>query len=279
MDSKFLPAMAAIRTGNAAELNAMLERQPQLAAERSSCSHPTLMQCLVLDGVKHESEVQIAMAKALLRRGSPVDEPLIAAASIGNVVLAQFLLDRGAAISGSPDVAFGWTALEESLYWDSPQVTELLLARGAAIPNLRAAAGLGRLGEMARFFDDTGAPRTDCGGINSPFGNLGGEKDDKALQQQLLDNALSYSAMAEEAEAAELLIEKGADVNSHPLGFHYRGTALHWAAIRGHRKMCELLLARGADPAREDLTIQKTPADWARHESHEVIAAFLEATG
>ncbi len=153
-------------------------------------------------------------------------------------------------------------------------MTQLLLDRGAAIPNLRAAAGLGRVDEMLRFFDDAGSLRPGAGEIHSPFGML----EDAGLgkgDQQVLDNALVYSAMGGRLGAAEFLLDRGADVRVNPLGFHFQGTALHWAAIRGHRAVCELLLERGADPASEDLTIHSTAAGWAAHEGHEALAEFL----
>ena len=54
-------------------------------------------------------------------------------------------------------------------------------------------------------------------------------------------------------------------------------TALHWAAIRNRREMCDLLLEGGADPAIEDLTVHQTPAGWARHDGHDPLAAHLQA--
>jgi hypothetical protein len=230
------------------------------------------MQCLVLDGVGHPDDVQETMARSLLERGSPIDEPLIAAASVGNVVLGAFLLDRGAAIDGTGE----WTPLEESLYWGFPAMTELLLSRGAAIRSLRAASGLGRLEEMEKYFDHGALKSDQAGGIHSPFGDLEGG-DDRSLSGQILDNALSYAAMGGHEAATHLLIERGADVNAHPLGFHYRGTALHWAAIRGHDRICNLLLAQGADPGSKDLTIRQTPAGWARHDGHADLATYLDS--
>ena len=49
MDLQFLPAEACIRHGKLRTLKAILSVRPSLAQARSSCSHPTLMQCLVLD--------------------------------------------------------------------------------------------------------------------------------------------------------------------------------------------------------------------------------------
>ncbi len=272
MDLRFLPAVAAIRSGSVTGLKAILSAQPGLASDRSSCSHPTLMQCLVLDGAGHAAEVQLSMAEALLKNGSPLDEPLVAAASNDNATMAGWLLDHGAAVDGSSETS-GWTPLEESIYWSSPEVMALLLRRGAEPLNLRTAAALGRLEQMESFFDANGAVRTDRGGIFSPFESL---DVGPTLAQQLLDNALAYAAMGGSGEAAALLLDRGAEVNAFPQGFHYRGSALHWAAIRGHRQVCELLLSRGANPGSKDLTIDKTPSAWARHDGHLRLATYLE---
>ena len=277
MDRKFFPAMFAIRRGNLYLLQATLAVVPRLATARSSCSHPTLMQCLALDGVNHPAELQLKMASALLKRGSVVNEPLIACASIGNLVLAEFLLDNDGAVNGDPAVLNGWTPLEESLYWGFPELSKLLLSRGAACSNLRTAAGLGRDQEVLGFFDESGELRSGIGGINSPFGGFEGGTDESA--QHVLDNALAYAAMGGHVSTTVLLLDKGASALSHPVGFHYRGTALHWAALRGHGTVCECLLDRGADPTARDMTIDGTPADWAAHEAHSSLAEFLESVG
>ena len=272
MDPRFLPALAVIRGGSVFALKAILKARPGLASDRSLCGHPTLMQCLILDGAHHAVETQTSMAEALLNLGSPVDEPLVASASNNNETMAAWLLDHGAALNGSPETTNGWTPLEESIYWNSPDVLALLIERGASTPNLRAASGLGRLDEMVGFFSAAGAVRTDRGGVYSPFESLEGPN----LGQQLLDNALVYAAMGGSSEAVEFLLYRGAEVNAFPRGFHYRGSALHWAAIRGHQGVCELLVSRGANAASKDLTISKTASDWASHDGHSRLATYLE---
>ena len=67
------------------------------------------------------------MAAVLVDAGAELNEPLVAASGINNRVVAELLLDRGAAIDGSG----GWTPLEEALYWNSQDVIALLLERGA----------------------------------------------------------------------------------------------------------------------------------------------------
>ena len=58
--------------------------------------------------------------------------------------------------------------------------------------------------------------------------------------------ALHVGSIWNATEAAEALLELGADINAQNdlIG----ATPLHMAAMRGRREMCTLLLARGADP-------------------------------
>src|ERR1041384_5114177 len=138
MERRFHPAMKAIQSGDLETFKALIAADPSLATSRSMRSHPTLLQCLVLDGKDNPNAV--GMAEVLIDAGAELNEPLVAAGSIDNRPVAELLLDRGAAIDGTG----GWTVLEEALYWDSRNVIALLLERGAKIQNLRTAAGLGR---------------------------------------------------------------------------------------------------------------------------------------
>jgi hypothetical protein len=50
MDAKFYPAIATLETGDVEKLKALIAADPSLATSRSTVSHPTLLQCFVLDG-------------------------------------------------------------------------------------------------------------------------------------------------------------------------------------------------------------------------------------
>ena len=165
MDRKFHPAIAAIKSGNLDELKSLVSQDPSLATSRSSRSHPTLLQCLVLDGVDLPNKVE--MAKVLIEAGAEINGPLVAAGSIGNVEAAAALLDAGALINGTG----GWSPLEESLYWGNDSVTALLLQRGASIHNLRIASALGRTDLIEGFFNSDGSLKPEAGKIDWPFGD------------------------------------------------------------------------------------------------------------
>src|ERR1700730_14053546 len=98
MDTKFHPAIAAIKSGDLKGLKSLVSQDPTLATSRSSKSHPTLLQCLVLDAMDVPNKVELA--SVLIDAGAELNGPLGACGSCDNVELAALLLDCGAAING-----------------------------------------------------------------------------------------------------------------------------------------------------------------------------------
>ena len=279
MEKRFHPAMAAIRSDDLEKFKELVAADPSLATTRSRRSHPTLLQCLVLDGKDKTNAVE--MAKVLIDAGAELNEPLAAAGSIDNRPVAELLLDRGAAIDGTG----GWTPLEEALYWNSRNAIALFLERGAKIQNIRTAAGLGRTDLIESYFNSDGSLKSEAGRIDWPFGNLEtiarsnhSPKGKQALsdcinawsqdRQGIVDNAFVYACMHGHIDAAKLLLEKGAEINAIPGGFDFAGTGLHYAALIGHRPMIEFLLDHGADRNIKDTKVGSTAAGWAEHGGH-----------
>ena len=287
MDAKFQPAIEAVKSGDLENFKALVAADPSLATTRSSKSHPTLLQCVVLDGKDKPNNVE--MARILIEAGAELNEPLVAAGSIDNRPVAELLLDRGAAIDGTG----GWSPLEEALYWNSQNAIALLLERGAKVQNLRIAAGLGRTDLIKAFFDADGNLKPEAGRIDWPFGSLEmiarsnhNEAGKQMLadringwsqdQQSIVNNAFVYACMHGHIDAAELLLSKGAQINSIPGGFDYAGTGLHYAALNGHRAMIEFLLDHGADRNIKDTKVGSTPAGWADHGGHPELRELLQ---
>jgi hypothetical protein len=198
------------------------------------------------------------------------------------------LLDRGAAVDGTG----GWSPLEEALYWNSQGTIDLLLRRGATIHNLRIAAGLGRTDLIETFFASDGGLRPGAGTVNWPWGDLtvieGSNFDRRGKdtlaakfssfaqdRQGIIDNAFVFACMHGHIEAATLLIAKGARLDAIPGGFDYSGTALHYAALNGHRAMVLFLVAHGADTQIKDTKVGQTPASWADYGGHPEIRDLL----
>jgi ankyrin repeat protein len=287
MDPKFHEALAAVHSGDLEQFRAALAADPSLAAARSSRSHPTLLQCAVLDGNGKLHNVE--MVRLLLDAGASPAGQLVVAASINNVPVAELLLERGAAVDGDG----GWAPIEEALYWNSRDALALLLARGARVRNLRVAAGLGRTDAIADFFERDGELKPEAGKIEWPFGTaeaIEGSNHPDAIKrslgerirawpqtrQAIVDNAFVYACMHGHVDAAALLLDKGATIDAIPFGFDFAGTGLHYAAMNGHRATVEFLLQREASPSVRDTKIGAEPVGWARHAGRTEIVELLE---
>jgi ankyrin repeat protein len=171
---------------------------------------------------------------------------------------------------------------------------DLLLRRGASVQNLRIAAGLGRTDLIESFFNSDGSLKPEAGRINWPWGDLQVIADsnfDKAGKeslsarfaswtndrQSIVNNAFVYACIGGHIPAAELLLNRGAEINTIPGGFDYAGTGLHYAAYNGHRLMVDFLLARGADLTIKDEKGGATPAGWAEAAGHRQLNEYLNS--
>jgi uncharacterized protein len=269
MDLKFHPALRAIKTGDLGAFRDLLDQDPSLATAQSRCSHPTLLQALALEAVDRPDALE--MGKLLIDGGADVDGALGAAACIDNVEIARLLLDHGAKVDGTDS----WSPLEEALYWNNRRVIDLLLARGARIHNLRMAAALGDMELLKSLFDSDGSLRPEAGGIDWPFGEPKNSQWSND-RQDIINNAFVYASMHNQIDAATLLLDQGAQINAIPPGFDFSGTALHYAALNGHRTMVDFLINRGANPNIKDTKVNSTPGGWAEHGGHKELGQYLD---
>lgn len=268
MDDVFSDIAMAIILGDIEGLEATLAEDPGWATKTSSVSHPTLLQFVACDAASLPDPV--GAAKVLVKAGSDVGPPLVAAAGCGSTEVLLCLLEH----SAGPDGDQLWTPLDEAIYWDNTEIVELLLERGARVDTLRSAAGLGRVDEVAAFFDGAQL-RAGAGPIGSPFPDTvpAARANDPG---DIIDNAFVTAVNCGQREAAEGLLGRGARVNSSPPGFHWQGTALHAACWRGQPAMVEWLLAVGADAALRDGMVDSDAVGWARHHDHPHVVDVLE---
>src|SRR5262249_53353430 len=270
MDPKFHPAMAAIKLDDLERFRDLIREDATLATERSTTSHPTLLQCLVLSGKNLVNKQQ--MARLLVDAGAELNGPLGACSSCDNVEVAELLLDSGAGVDGTG----GWSPLEEALYWNNRGMIDLLLRRGASVQNLRIAAGLGRTDLIESFFNSDGSLKPEAGTINWPWGDLQviaesnfdpAGKESLASRfaswtndrQSIVNNAFVYACIGGHIPAAELFLNKGAQIKTIPGGFDYAGTGLHYPAHNRHRAGGGFLLPHRADTHIKEGKISATP--------------------
>ena len=133
-----------------------------------------------------------------------------------------------------------------ALFWGHGQTAELLAERGVWPRNLRAAAALGRTDLIDELVTRDGRLAPEAGehrGFYRPHSGFPAWRpsDDS---REILDEALSWAARNDRAEAVELLIARGSSVDADV----YRGTPLAWAAAAGRINSLRRLLGLGADP-------------------------------
>ena len=90
------------------------------------------------------------------------------------------------------------------------------------------------------------------------------------------DISISEAALNENIEAVKQHIAAGTDVNARDNG---GSTPLHQAAINGHKKIAELLIANGADVNAKTKSTGKTPLDYAVMGKKTDIADLLRKHG
>ena len=279
---QFESAVEAVIHGDAPALQSLLRENPALVHARSTrraCFDPpvhrsTLLHYLAANGVEGYRQKSppnaVEIAAILLRAGAEPDSlaslyggecttmALLVSSSPPaeagvQVPLVHTLLDFGAAIE--PRGVGNWTSpLMTALVFGFTQVAEALLARGARLDNIAAAAGLGRLDKAKELL-----PASDAGSRH---------------------RALALAAQLGQADLVALLLDAGEDPNRYnPKGFHAHATPLHHAALAGHDAAVRLLVERGARLDLQDTIYKSTPLDWAQHGGHSEIADYLRRLG
>lgn len=231
---RFEAAADAIIAGDLPALRALLDEHPELVHERSTRAHRApLLHFIAANGVEDYRQISppnaVDVARVLLDAGAVVDAethvygggstalnltatstpPRIAGVQIP---LIDLLLERGAAIDG---VKPGDSTVKGALANDCPEAAVALVERGARVPDVVTAAGVGRLDLVRQLAD--------------------------VASKEQLERALIMAARYGRLEAVEYLLDRGVDV-----GASDGMTALHWAAGGGHLDMMKLLIARGA---------------------------------
>ncbi len=95
---------------------------------------------------------------------------------------------------------------------------------------------------------------------------------DPNARDEMKTTRLDGAAVCDMPEVAELLVERGADVNAKDPETGY--TPLHWAASQGNTKVAETLIAKGADVKAVD-NLGRTPLHAAAASNYPDVVALL----
>ncbi len=254
--TQFEAAVDAIVDGEAASFERLLNERPDLARARSTRVHrATLLHYASANGVedyRQRSPANAArLAELLLKGGAEVDavadmyggdcttmDLLVSSihpAKAGvQVALVDTLVDFGAAIDG---LKGDGSPLMTALAFGYPDAAEALVRRGARIPNIMAAAALGRVDLVSGWLDGNGGLTSDAPVTAVRWPRLA------ANGKVHVDWSLIWAAMHGRTSVVQLLIDRGValDVNDHQ-GF----TPLHWASWNRHLDTMAVLIAASA---------------------------------
>lgn len=260
---RFESAVEAVVSGDIETLRSRLRDHPELARARSARRHhATLLHYLGANGVEGGRQktppTAVAIGKLLLDAGAEVDAVAdlyeSQCTTLSMVVssshpaeaglqgkLTELFLDYGAAPA----------ELMTALKFGYLETAKILVARGAAVDSIAAAAGLGRLDETKRMYESSDARGRHV--------------------------ALALAAQLGHTDVVEFLLDSGEDPNRYnPEAFHSHATPLHNAIASGQEDVVRLLVRRGTRLDMRDKIYEGTPLEWAEYLGKTTIAEFLK---
>jgi uncharacterized protein len=210
--------------------------------------------------------------------------PFFHAVKQGDRPTVEAMLAENPQLAGMRDQS-GLSAVLAALYYQQPEIADLLIDRGAPL-NLFEAAAAGRIAVVREILDqapDRVNARAADGfqplGLACFFGHtalaeflLERGAEVSAPSSNLLNVQPIHSAAAgQHLEIVRLLLDHGADPNARQADGY---TPLHSAAQNGQAAMVRLLLEHKADRYAEN-SEGITPVDLARQAGHEEAVALL----
>ena len=276
----FYEAVKAIDAGDSATLQQLLAEHPELA---TACGYfdeyyeyPSFRGATLLHHLAGEPQRvplpknAVELAAALISAGADPNAATYDSISVLNMfiesaqlewaeskpAMIQLLVTNGVDVNRNRGQIL-WNALRER----DLDLASMLVAEGAAV-DLRFAAGVNRVDLMAEFFDAGGQLKEGVSHLYHP------DPDAVLTAEQIMVEALNFAAYCGALEAAEFLLDRGADVNGYASGFHRydRGsTPLHKTVMADQLEIAQLLLARGADPLLGDRRFDIAPYGWSNY--------------
>lgn len=276
--ARFEKAADAIVAGSTETLRELLRDHPELVRERSTRAHGApLLHYISANGIEDYRQITppnaVGVAQLLLDSGAEVDATseaygggstclgLVATSTPPRragvqIPLIDLLLERGAAIDG---VRTGHSLVRDALANGCPEAARALAERGARIPDIIAAAGIGRLDLVVQLATDASELDLEKALI-AAAGTSGGHEIVRYLLDRGVDiaaatgwTALHAATGGADLQTIELLIRRGDPLETKNM---YGGTVLSqaiWFAFHGdpaqtkeYARVIDVLIAAGA---------------------------------
>jgi len=172
-------------------------------------------------------------------------------------------------------------AIEFALTYAHPHLVPILTRIWPLPDDLPHAAGMGRLSEVQRWFDENGAPQLGALDHHYPCSNRQARMHDDLhwgapAPQHVIDSALAWSVINGHFEVADFLLEHGADINTN-WSSHEPASILHELVFHANYAAMRFLIDRGIDMTIEDYRWHATASGWALYAAKdEQMARWLE---
>lgn len=252
--SKFEQAVEAIVTGNLGQLDSLINEDPDIVHAQSSRGHrATLLHYVSANGIENFRQLTppnaLDIAELLLSAGALPDALAeVYESKWGTALelvvssypparaglqsdLAGKLIDYGAAVDG---IRGNGAPLLTAIYFHYPNTAETLVARGAKLDNIVAAAAMGDVARVAEYLGDNGKLRDGAPLVDVEWLHVA------KTAEANLGLAFVWAAMLNRADTVRYMLEKGVSPASKD---HRDWTALHWAGFYACEEVVDLLLA------------------------------------
>ncbi len=268
-DGDFRNAIALVDAGDLAGLKAWLSDHPRLLlenvplADNSSGDYfknPKLLWFVAENPVRNDTlPANIAAVTDLIIECAKAHNAPNLASDL-NYTLALVSSGRVARESGTQNALIETLtragadpdgAVTAALAHGETAAVESLLRNGAKM-TVGLASGLGRVSDLERLAEGASA--------------------------DTLQEALALAAVNGEAQAAQVLVDQGANADAfNPATLHPHSTPLHQAIASGSLATVKVLVAAGASLATPDKTFDGDALGWAENFEHTEIIAYLRS--
>ena len=254
-NERILPALHALRSGDADRLRTALDTDPEVV--NLTVGDSTMLELTTQPGAAPRSP---EIVDVLVEAGAALDRALNLAGCWNLADLCSQLLAAGADPTARADA--GITPLESAAMHSSTEAADVLVGHGLHRRTLWLAAATGLLSMVQDWVATDGSLLADPGPYRPDWADVGRPAGCPATDDptEIVSEAFVFAAANDRRNVVDYLLDAGADVDAHP----YRNTtALHFAIQFRRPRMVRFLLDRRASVTTEDGNYRSDAMGWA----------------